>query len=226
MKKHSTLKSLLLLTSFLAFFGSARASLVNGDFETGNLSGWSLFTTSNGTMGPSPLAQVTLFDVDGDSVLSHAASMSVGYATAPCSSPGVSCPQPTEGGGLRQNVYFTGGLFSLSAQVAVQNTFLYGGYNLDGGLFSFILDGTTLDTFSVGRIKAGSTQRGLLSYSGFIGEGFHTLDLLVTRNYASSQSLFQYVDNVSAKEIPEPGTLLLVAIALLSFPIIRRIGRV
>lgn len=225
MKKHSILKPLLQLVSLLAFFGSAQASLVNGDFETGNLSGWSIFTTYNGTTGPSPLPHVSLFDVDGDAVLSHAASMSVGYATAPCSYPGFGCAQPTEGGGLRQNVYFAGGLFSLSAQVAVQNTLLYGGYNLDGGLFSLILDGSTLDTFSVGRINAGSTQRGSLSYNGFIGAGFHTLDLLVTRNYASSQSLFQYVDNVSVKELAEPGTLMLVAIALLSFPIVRRRAR-
>lgn len=126
------------------------------------MAGWSIFTTSNGTLEPALLPQVSLFDVDGDSVPFNAARMSVGYALAPCSYPGIDCPRPTEGGGIRQNAYFSAGEFAMSAQVAVQNTYALGGYNVDGGLFSLILDGVALDTFSVGRIDAGSIQRGLL----------------------------------------------------------------
>lgn len=226
MKSYAKLKSLCILASFVLASAGARAGLVNGDFEAGGLSGWSTFTTGNGTLGPVLLPQVAPFDIDGDAVPSNAVKMSVGYASAPCSYPGIYCPLPTEGGGIRQKIYFSGGDFAFSARVAVQNTYTLGGYNREGGHFSLILDGLTLDTFSVDRIDAGTIQRGLLSYSGFIGAGLHTLDLLVTRNYAPSQSLFQYVDDVRVARIPEPATLLLAAIASLSLALVGRRARI
>lgn len=189
----------------------AQASIINGGFDSGNLAGWSPFTTSNGTLGDLPLPLVAKFDVDGDSHVSDSLKLSVGYNIAPCSFPGFGCPLPTEGGGIRQSIFLGSGTYLFSADFAVENTFLSGGFNQDGGTFSLMLDGIVLDTLSVGKILAGSTQGGALTFHGFVAEGFHDFEVLVTRNYAQADSLFQYVDNIAVARIPEPGTLGLLA---------------
>lgn len=190
----------------------AQASIINGGFDTGNMAGWTPFTTSNGTLGDLPLPQVAMFDVDGDAQASDSLKLSVGYNIAPCSFPGFGCPLPTEGGGIRQSIFLNGGIHLFSADIAVENTFLSGGFNQDGGTFSLMLDGVVLDTLSVGKILAGSIQGGALAFNGFVAEGFHDFQVLVTRNYAQADSLlFQYVDNIAVARIPEPGTLGLLA---------------
>ena len=78
----------ILVTVFGAFFGavSAHAGLINGGFETGDLSGWTRFTTANGSL-PDLGDEVVPFDMDGDGALSNAARFRVGEAvldTAPC----------------------------------------------------------------------------------------------------------------------------------------------
>ena len=203
---------------------SAQAQVVNGSFESGVVSPWATFTTSNGTLGPSS-PTISSFDVDGDGVNSLAFGLSVGYAVAPCSFPGTGCPLPTEGGGIRQNVIFAGGLTQFHADVAVSNTLLSGGFNRDGGTFSLLLDGNLLNTFVTGQITAGAVLRGHLDASVFVSGGSHVLDILVTRQFSSANSLTQYIDNVSAAPIPEPETyaMMLVGLGLLGWARPRRI---
>lgn len=189
----------------------AQASVLNGGFDAGNLVGWVPFTTSNGTLGDFPLPGIAMFDVDGDSLASNSLKLSVGYSTAPCSFPGFGCPLPTEGGGIQQSIFLSGGTYLFSADLAVENTPLYGGFNRDGGTFSLMLDGIVLDTVSVGEVLAGSVQGGALAFNGFVEEGIHDFQVRITRNYAQSDSLFQYVDNIAVARIPEPGTLGLLA---------------
>lgn len=192
------------------FTQQANATVINGGFESG-LDGWSLFTTANGTLGNPPLPQVAAFDVAGNSTPSSSLKLSVGYATAPCSFPGIYCPQPTEGGGVQQSVSFLEGVYSLHVDIAVENTPLYGGLNGDGGTFSLILDGLILDQVSFGAIVANSVKRDQLSFEGSISEGLHDFKILVTRDYAQSASLSQYIDNVTVARVPEPNTLGLLA---------------
>ena len=185
-------------------FCNAQAAVINGDFQTGSLSNWTTFTTVNGSLGAGRPV-VSTFDVAGGGLSSSAAELSVGYATAPCAYPGYDCPLPTEGGGIKQDVSFTGGLTSLQADFAVANDpSLYGGFNRDGGTFALLLDGQLLDHFSVGQIAAGTVQRGHLASNSFVSAGMHTLEILLTRQYAAESSLHQYVDNVSASAVPEP----------------------
>jgi hypothetical protein len=197
----------------LAGFGSAQAALVNGDFEAGGLSGWTLYTTGNGTLGTGG-ATVSTFDVAGKGTASATVGLSVGYSNPPCSFPGIYCPYPTEGGGVRQTSIFSGGLTWLQADVAVTNSSLFG-FNLDGGTFSLILDGLLLDSFSVTNIAAGSSQRGHLDATTLVTAGSHTLEILVTRQSAEALSLVQYIDNVSASAVPEPTSTSLVGLGLL-----------
>lgn len=184
-----------------------------------NLETWITYTTPNGSFGQG-FPSVSIFDVNGDGVGSSAFSLSVGYETAPCSFPGFTCPWPTEGGGIRQTTVFQGGQTALHADVAVANSTASGGYNGDGGTFSLFLDGVLLDGVSFVDIVAGTVLRGQLDFTGFISAGSHTLELLVTRNWAVASSLTQYIDGVSAvAAVPEPSIALLLGIGLL--PLLR-----
>lgn len=215
-----------LLLALLLILGRAEAALVNGDFESGSLGPWVTYTTANGTMGQgSPTTSI--FDVEGLGSASYALGLSVGYATAPCSFPGIYCPLPTEGGGIRQTVNLPEGQFQFGASVAVANSSLYGGFNGDGGTFSVYLDGTLLDSFVFGAIAAGSVQRGQLGSTAYVTAGSHALELMVTRNSAASLSLTQYVDNVSIAAVPLPATLIPMALGmfcLAPFAVRRRVA--
>lgn len=220
MKFKYLLKLVCLGIGLMAFVPSVNASVINGGFESG-LNGWRLFTTANGTLGDQPLPQVGTYDVVGNSAGSNSLKLSVGYAVAPCSFPGIFCPKPTEGGGIQQSIYLSSGLYSFHVDVAVENTPLYGGSNMDGGTFSMILDGLVLDTVSFGQIISNSVERDQLNFETSIGEGVHDLQILVTRNYAQSDSLFQFVDNITITPVPEPTTLGLLAIGCLTMLLAR-----
>ena len=123
--------------------GQAQGALINGDFETGDLTGWTAFTTSGGTTGAG-LPDVGPFDTNNDGTATNSARFNVGRAIGT----GVGA---REGGGIYQNVnILTGGSYSLRADVASfdnMNT-----SNLDGGLFELLFDGTVLDSVDFGGV--------------------------------------------------------------------------
>lgn len=182
---------------------SAHASLLtNGDFSSG-LTGWTPYTTSNGTIG-SPA--VINFDVTGLGS-NPAAQLEVGE---------VDFTNVQSGGGLSQ--IFTGpaGDYSLSFDFASENQFLLSG-NASGGLFSLILDDTILNSFDTDFISAGATERG--SLSGFlagVAAGTHEIKIQATRPFITGDTPFQYFDNVvvsaSNTSAPVPGPLPLLGV--------------
>ena len=97
-----TLSFAMLLGTFAS--GVNATLLTNGDFETGNLNGWTTFTTTNGTIGT---PSVTSFDVTG-----AGASLAAGFNVGNVQNPG------NNGGGIFQTFNFGGGSLSVSVDIA------------------------------------------------------------------------------------------------------------
>lgn len=185
--------------------GAQASLIVNGDFETGDLSGWTTYTTAGGTIG---VPAVSAFDTSGAGA-SNAAMFDVGRV------PGTGSGS-REGGGLFQSFLFGGGLVNIAADIAVLDN--RGGGNLDGGLFSLLLDGLVVDSFDFGAVDLDVAARSTLDYAGLLSAGNHELRFEITRGFTSGTgSPFQYLDNVvvtGGNQVPEPGTLALVGLAL------------
>lgn len=187
--------------------GAAQAATIvqNGDFATGDFTGWTLFTTANGTLGQSPDPQVSAFDVTGTGP-QNAAEFNVGqvvfklFGTA-------------EGGGISQVITTSAGTLDFTADVAA---FLGGSRNNQLGIFSVLLDGVALDTVDLGAIEQPGTLRGSLSFSQTVSAGSHNLAIQVARPFTSTIGVTpqQYVTNITATmtgaAVPEPSTWMLM----------------
>ena len=204
------MRNLLITGAAMAVALSATAAqatqvVANGDFSAG-FADWTTFTTTNGTLGLPPDPQVTSFDVLGvpGRSASNAAELEVGDTQY---------NGGTEaGGGLRQTITTVAGPLNFSANVAA---FAPRFTNDEGGVFSVLLDGVTLNTFTADSINAGTVSRGFLSFNQVVTGGSHDLELLATRRYEIGPSRgdtpFQYFDNVSGLQAgtasaPEPAT--------------------
>ena len=85
---------------------ASAAPVPNGDFETGDLTGWTTFTTASGTIGT---PAVVSFDTTGTGA-SNAAKFNVGQRRRLAGIP--------QGGGIYQSVNTAAGEFDVSADVA------------------------------------------------------------------------------------------------------------
>jgi hypothetical protein len=183
-------------------------ALVNPGFETGALTGWTTFVTGNGTLGPSPLPNVVLFDVDGDSVSTNAARFQVGEATF---------HQIQEGGGIFQNFVSAAGSLVLSVDIASRNLSA-GNNNAAGGRFTLLLDGIAVDVADFGFISFGVTERDTLDAIVPVIAGAHEIRISMTRPFlAGGDTPFQFIDDVAidqAAAVPEPTTLTLLGAGL------------
>jgi hypothetical protein len=174
----------------------------NGDFASGDFTDWTTFTTGpNGTLGGTPYPFVSSFDVTGSGA-QNAATFNVGE---------ISFTGVQEGGGIFQDITTPSGTLSFSASIAsYKSTF-----NDSAGVFSVLLDGTTLTTDDLGVLPAGGTPvRGTLSFTTAVTPGVHELEILITRPFDSCGegcTPDEYVTNISAtigssNQVPEPGT--------------------
>jgi len=193
---------------------TASAQLHNGDFSTGDFTGWTLFDTANGGIGN---PAVVPFDTAGTGTLSNSAQFEVGQISGQIgggTNPG--------GGGIFQNVTLGSGILNISLNAATQAG---GGINADDGTFELILDGDVVDTWASGPNPGNVNQifRSTLSYSGEINAGVHEVEIEMVRGYGteSGDTPYQYIDNVALEVIPEPsayaagiGVIVLVGTAL------------
>jgi len=206
--------SLLLPLASIMLVQTAHANLVtNGGFDTGDFAGWTLFTTPNGSLGKTPgLPNVLSFDVTGGGA-SNAAQFQVGQAAFILGA--------EEGGGIQQDIITPAGIAVLHADIAAFVPAIpdFIGGNSEGGVFSLLLDDVSVDSFTTGFVIGGVPLDSALDFTGPISAGIHTLEILVTRPFATgtgeNETPFQYVDNVSldveaTPAIPEPSALALL----------------
>jgi hypothetical protein len=187
MSSRNSRTMLFSLAIFAASAGHAAAqSLTNPDFETGDLTGWTVVNTANGVGAP---GTVTVIDIDGPGPLdpSYAATFAVGQA--------VFTSGAQEGVELTQNVTLLANTtytfeFDWSAQrISATN-------NAQGGVFTIILDGQELAQAAAGTTSSAAPQYGHLSTEFTVAAaGTYTLGVRITRPFTSPGDLFQYVDN-------------------------------
>lgn len=185
----TTLSIVLALSLGLVFAGPTWASnlISNGDFETGDFSGWIVFQTSSWNNNGVTNHSVDLFDTDGDSTSTKSAKFSVGEMDHDSS--------VWHGGGIYQQVSAGAGAWTVSADIAIDNT--GSALNGEGGFFELIVDGLQVDSYQCDDIPALTTNRATLSASGtFTTADNHEIRIQITRNSLPSAALSQYIDNV------------------------------
>lgn len=179
--------------------------LTNGDFETGDFSGWTQFTTTGGTLGTG-FPNVTPFDTNNDAVATNSAQFRVGGAAQPVSG--------QEGGGIFQMFNLaSAGTVSFSADIAA---FDPDGGNSEWGIFTLLIDGISVDSYQFGNntFPGATTLYSTLSGSAALAAGAHEIRILMTRPFLqNSATPVQYIDNVAAT-VPVPATLALVGLGL------------
>src|SRR5262249_21665716 len=128
------------------------------------LTGWTAFTTSNGTNGVG-LPNVVPFNTNGMGA-NDAAHFNVGEVIFD------STPQ---GGGLSQSVVVTdAGLYTFSADIASQDD-AGGAINAAAGFFSILIDGVAVRSVDLGPFSSPlQILRGELSGSTTLSAGSHT----------------------------------------------------
>ena len=195
----------------LALTSTASASLVNGGFETGDLTGWTVALTPN---GQTAVQTVDMFDIDGPGPIatSYAAKFCVGKAVSSGAPGGIE---------LTQTVF-------LEAGTAYRLHFDYAAANVDTnpthysidpcGTFDLIVNGISQAHGEIGELLNGESAYGALSanYTPATSGDF-VLGARITRPYrppvyGGQPVLFQYVDNFY---VPEPGALGLIGLAAL-----------
>jgi hypothetical protein len=204
--KFFDLKYLLPLLSF-AIAGTLQAQLLNGDFETGNLSHWTTFTTSNGNLGSYyGLPNVVCFDVAGTGTPSDAAQFQVGQ---PSFTSGIQ-----EGGGISQTFTCSASQYFIYADIAAIFTAGPPTNNYSAGLFTLLMDGVAIDSTDLGSISGGQTLRSTLEATIPLSQGSHQLAIEITRPWLNgggfAHTPLEYLDNIQATPVPEPSTACLI----------------
>ena len=184
--------------------------LANPGFETGDLTGWTWTPTqfSDPGMGTA----VVPFDTSGSGA-------SLAFRVSPGTDDQHWDIGQQEGGYLSQSVALTNGQ---AYDVEIGATAIQEvsgppdpGPNLDGGLIRLFIAGNLLWSWDVDYIDEAALLRN--SFAGTYTPTFtgaHDVEIWFTRTYMNEGPvLYHYLDNVLVQDIPEPTTLVMLALA-------------
>jgi hypothetical protein len=221
MKRSVVFVTVLASAFLIAPAWSASFAVLNGDFETGDFSDWSVFTTPLGT-NVAGFPTVVPFDTNGDSTATNSAAFRVGTTDGSLG-----------GGGIYQSVTVdVAGDYTLSASIA--SDLPIDSDNSDGGRFDLMMDGNVVDSFNFGFIAGYSTERDVLSALLPLTIGSHEIRILIQRSHTVSSTVpFQYIDGVSllgsevepGGEVPEPSSAALVLVGCAALILSKRVRR-
>ncbi|HEV2320547.1 MAG TPA: hypothetical protein VGV18_12400 [Verrucomicrobiae bacterium] len=199
----------------IAFSGSAQ--LINGNFATGDFTGWTLFNTPN---GGTSVSQVVPFDITGAGVPVNCAEFEVGETSGGIGGGGLG-----QGAGIYQDVTLGSGPLNISLDIAATSE----GNNADGGTFELLLNGATVASDPLGGIGAGQTIRSTLNYSGSISAGTYQVAIEMLRGYGTEypNTPYQYLSSIelSGSSVPEPSSLAICSAAFLVLLLFREAAR-
>ncbi len=192
---------LVALLAIVAAQAGATNLIQNGSFQTGDFTGWTIGTTSNGTWG-SGLPVIT---TDYPFPDTNAAEGRVGE---------VSSTGLEEGGTLTQAFQSSGGAAVISMDWAAQGK---GNYDLEGGEFTTILNGVQIAQHDVGFIGNGEVVYGSFTEGATLLNGSNMLEIEITRRFVPNASTpLQFVTGVDVEgNVPEPGSLVLMGSGVL-----------
>jgi hypothetical protein len=177
---------------------SAGNMLTNGDFESGDLSGWTVFTTDNGDNGTGcPVVELTSFGMnDSNKVKFRIGSTVSGQAG---------------GGGICQDVMVdTAGMYDLSAEFMFSTIGLPTG-RYRPGLFELLVDEQLVASHDYGEQAGGAVYWEFEDGSIYLEPGLHEVCVQITRTELTGSSApWQFVDNVTM--MPEPATVVLLVL--------------
>jgi hypothetical protein len=163
---------------------AASAQFVNGDFETGDLSGWTVTLTATGGTFEQTAEQ---YDIDGPGPLgtTFAGKFQVGATVSPGAG-GIELTQPLSlTGGTAYTFDFD---WSAIRTVAVNNA--------DGGTFELIVDGGVIGSGAAGSVTGLEPEFGHVTGTFTApSTGSYEVGVRITRTFLIAGSLFQYVDN-------------------------------
>lgn len=202
------MKVIALAAVMAAASASYAQSFINGDFEAGSLTGWTVTPTAN---GQTRVQDTVVYDIDGGGPLgpSQAGRFAVGQVAFQ-----VGVPAGIE---LTQNLNLAGGTayvisFDWSAYREINtNT------NSQGGIFDLIVNGAVIATGQAGSTSLGTPRFGSVS-GNFVApaNGSYSIGVRISRPFTPPDTggpttLFQAVDNF--RIVPAPGALALMGLA-------------
>lgn len=217
----------LLSTLLLAVAGTTQAQLVNGDFATGHLTGWTLYNTQGVAViggfqypayGGTLIEQVIPFDTAGTGTPQNTAEFEAGEVP-----PGlIGGGGLGQGVGIYQYVPLNTGLLNITANIAVQST----GPNASLGNFLLLINGNVVDSVAFGGSSSIETLRSTLDYRGQVTTGTYQVGIEIRNGYGLEYGIapYQYLSDIqlSGTATPEPSTTTICAAALFVFILFRR----
>ncbi len=173
--------------------------LSNCDFESGDLSGWTIFETTNGTLGGEGFPGCVDFDINDDGQVTKSVEFKVGQYDY--KGEGVRLA----GGGIVTNQQLVAGTIIFSVDIATAYSSPKDRRNLSGGVFDLLVDGEVVASHDFGPIPNNTIQRFMLEGLASVTPGIHEFRIRIRRPFKShphDQAPRQYLDNIRLTYAP------------------------